>query len=1550
MEHLLGRLAVDPAGGLSTEEAKQRLTRHGPNRLPDPPKKSAFSRLAAQFANPLVLTLLAAAVIAVGVGISEGSSQSFLVRFGDAAAIFLIVILNAILGFVQESRAEAALDALKGMTAPTARVRRDGDVSVIAAADIVPGDVLEMEAGDFIAADARLLQTIDFSVEEAALTGESTAAAKDARQHLPDDFPLAERVTMVFLGTTVMRGKGRAVVVATGKDTELGRIGEMIARVRDEKTPLEERLDSFGQRILWGCLGISMVLFAWGMIKGGRHWPELLLEAVSFAVAAIPEGLPAITTITLALGMQRMAKKGAVVRKLLAVETLGAASIVCTDKTGTLTQNQMTVRYVYAGATRYRVSGGGYDPRGHLEREDGSPLEKIPPPLDYLLATAALCNNARLEIDAETNQWRVLGDPTEGALLTLAAKGGRARESVVLSHKVVRELPFDSDRKRMTIVTLDGQGRAVAHVKGSLDVLLPLCVKIADDNGVRGITEQDRVRMQAEADRMSASALRVLAIARRVRPDDDNPEEALTLLGIVGMMDPPREGVKQAIDVCRTAGVRVVMITGDHPITAMAIARELGLWGEGDETATGHELSSMTDEELQSRVMKLRVFARTTAEQKLRIVRAFRARGHVVAMTGDGVNDAPALKEANIGVAMGRGGTDVARQAADLVLADDNFATIVDAVREGRSIYRNIQKFIFFLLSSNAGLAVAVFLASFLKDAAPLTPLQILWINLVTNGLPALALGVDPADPEHMQEPPRSSRVGLLGVRDYLGILFVGLAMGLLAAGLYVLPHPGQGSEMGFDRAMAFSLLALSPLFHAFNCRSARLSILSLRPLVSVPLVVACFTSAAIHLVAVAIPGLRPVFRTFEMDATEWLFVLALAASIIPAVEVMKAFSRVRRVVSKAAVVSLVFGIVCASRSARADGVAVRLDLVKPNEIKLDGIPREWPGAMIPLGKNLVGSGGANLGMRGELAYDETNLYVAGEIKDDHLTRTAACGDSEDHAALVIAFPRPGGGAAVHEVNLFPGDPGRTAGCVKTKGGGAVAGAKIVEAPKGIPGVLTFEAAIPWRAFSEGARVRVGLRGALRYYDGDGRSIKNAFGTSTEVPAADLPRLPTDPEQSLDEGLLKEKGIATGPNHERLADVAGDPMYERVLVFGRYLAILGPHFRDGKEYYFGDLGVDASAGSLPLFEVRDADGDGKANIVLRKRIGAGDGYREVLQVLAVGPGDVPVPVFQHEVGIHSPAGTITNEVRFTTDGGHPAIEILAGTSSGYSAATYREPTETSMDPALLPWGNVKAQVYRLEGRSFVKAREDRQAPAAGAARASAPSNEEPLPTLSPAAKPPTPDELQEQVYALYKRDRHVVGHDRPRFDLAADLAEDTRKERILLHGRDLVVFGKGFKGGQAYAFSTLEQFADARDIADVTARDLTNDGKAEIIVRGLVRAPAPKELGLKKGALVDREVLLVYAVLPQGIARVFGAETGRSIGAKRVQGTLALLPGARGIDIELRPGQAFGWTDRTYPFTQDTGKVGGLEPILLPWSGASPQRYRWDGRAFSPGS
>ncbi|MGZ3448951.1 MAG: cation-translocating P-type ATPase [Polyangiales bacterium] len=902
----LAAIGFDSAKGLTKTQVEENRARFGPNSLPKGEKESRLMQFLEQFANPFVGALLAAAAIAVVIAVfahnpAEGGN-SFLARYGDAIAILLIVIANAVLGFIQEVKAEKALDALQKLGAPLAKVIRDGKTDHIPSDQLVPGDLLKLEAGDLIPADARLLQAAAVQVDESALTGESTPVGKDARDVAAPDAPIGERPAIVFLGTLMTSGNATAVVVATGPATELGRIGTLMAGAGDEQTPLEQRLDVFGKKILWACLALSAFLFVQGFLfLKSKPWHLVLLEAVSLAVAAIPEGLPAITTITLALGMGRMAERGAQVRKLPAVETLGSASVICSDKTGTLTQNEMTVREVWAGRVDYRVTGLGYDPDGAILRSDAkdhapSVAEKgqhLDVPLERLLRTAALCNNARF-IHDEDGVRRVVGDPTEGALLVLAEKGGIERESIMPASGVIQQLPFDSDRKRMTVVTLDEVGRPVAHVKGGVDIILPRCTSMkigATASGEIPLDDAARAEILAVADEMAGRAMRVLALARRRQPEGD-PEEKLTFLGLVGMIDPPRQGVKKAIATCASAGVRAVMITGDHRTTAEAIAKELGLWEEGAETMPGNEIEAATDEQLRARVKKVRVFARVSAEHKLRIVKAFKAHGEVVAMTGDGVNDAPAIREAQIGLAMGVGGTDVAREAADLVLLDNNFATIVEAIREGRAIYRNIQKFIYFLLSSNMGLVITVFATALFPKLPSLTPLQILWINLVTNGLPALALGVDPPDPAQMREPPRPLSEGLLGRRDYLGIMFVGAVMSAAAITVLAVGCGPDDVDHMQARAMAFSILAVSPLFHAFNCRSSSSSIAEYGFFSSRPLMMAVAASTIIHFSAVLIPVLQPVFKTYPMSWQEWLVMLGLSAAIIPVVEIAKFFSR----------------------------------------------------------------------------------------------------------------------------------------------------------------------------------------------------------------------------------------------------------------------------------------------------------------------------------------------------------------------------------------------------------------------------------------------------------------------------------------------------------------------------------------------------------------------------------------------------------------------------------------------------------------------------------
>ena len=902
LEALVRELSSDAQKGLSGPEAAARLSVYGPNRLPDPPKQSELVRFLRQFTSPLVLVLIGAALLAAIVGLTEGDAGSSLLRrFADAAAIIIIVLLNAVLGFIQERRAETALSALRRLTVPLAQARRDGELIQVAAESLVPGDIIALSAGDAVPADARLLKSSSLAADESMLTGESVATQKDAHQVLAENAPLADQSTLLFMGTTLTRGTAEALVVRTGVYTELGKIGSSLLNTPEEQTPLERNLWRFGRQLLFVCLLASALLLAMGLWRGGRAWHLTLLEAVSFAVAAIPEGLPAITTIALALGMQRMARRRVIIRRMAAVESLGAVSVICTDKTGTLTQNQMTVRAVYAGRQRYQVSGEGYAPEGQFQKEDGTSLAKqaLPPCILELLETALLCNNATLQREADEKSggmiYRILGDPTEGALLSLAEKGGLDVEAIRRAHLRLCELPFDSERKRMTVVTQDAQGRVTARVKGGVDSLLPLCTHLAEEEGMRDLCDEDRAAIVAEAERLGQMALRVLLFAKRENPQQGSEEQQLIFLGLLAMLDPPREGVRKAIADCRQAGISVVMVTGDHPMTAQAIAQEIGLLQPGDKVLVGSELAAMRFPELQERVGSIRVFARTTAEQKLDIIRALKANGQIVAMTGDGVNDAPALREAHVGVAMGCAGTEVARQAAAIVVTDDNFATIVTGIREGRAIYRNIQKFIYYLLSSNAALTIAVFATAFLPGGLPLTPLMILAINLVTNGLPALALGIDPPDDTQMKERPRENTTGLFRIYDYLGIAYAGLIMAIPAIALYFFSFNGEQQTPAWSRAMAFAVLGIGPLFHVWNCRSKDLSLFSQRPILRWPIVAACLSSAALQILFCALPALRPIFHTYPLSIFDWLLVLMMSALVIPMVEIAKAIARTLR-------------------------------------------------------------------------------------------------------------------------------------------------------------------------------------------------------------------------------------------------------------------------------------------------------------------------------------------------------------------------------------------------------------------------------------------------------------------------------------------------------------------------------------------------------------------------------------------------------------------------------------------------------------------------------
>jgi Ca2+-transporting ATPase len=887
--------------GLDPDEAQKRLSRLGPNKLAEKPPPSLLSRIIAQVTDATVLALLGAAVIAAVLSIvAPEPGVGFLARFGDSIAILLIVVINAILGLLNEKKAEKALAALRDMTAPVARVVRGGKVSEVPAAQLVPGDVILLEEGDKVAADVRLAVTHDLDVEEAALTGESVPVSKDASIALGPETALADRINMAYMGTRVTRGRARGVVCNTGMHTELGAIAGMLAEVEDEDTPLQQQLDAFGKQIVIGCVVVSAIVFGAGWFFADQSARQMFLVAVSLAVAAIPEGLPAITTIVLALGTTRMARRNALVRRLPAVETLGCAQIVCTDKTGTLTQNAMTVRRLWAGGTVFHVGGEGRQVEGEIKRDGGELVSAASEPaLALAVHAAAHASGAKLHANG-AGAVEISGDPTDAALLILAWKGKRHQHEGVIA----AEVPFTSSRRMATVIASEG-GTQVAFVRGAPEVILGLSERVHEGGAPRPLGAEDRERIAAVAADWGKEAMRVVALAVREHPPDDpDPshwEKALTFVSLVGIVDPPRPEVKPAIAEAASAGIRSVMITGDHPATARAIATELGMFGPDDMVVTGAQLDEWDDQRLVGEVEKVRVVARATAEHKLRIVEALKERGKICAMTGDGVNDAPAVKSAHIGVAMGKAGTEVTKEAADLVLADDNYATIVAAVEEGRAIYANIRKFIYFLLSSNAGIVLMVLVASLAGWAAPLTPIQILWINLITNGLPALALGVDPKDPDQMRQPPRPAGGRLMPARDWWSMLGVGAVMAATSLVAFYLAAGGGGTDLGDHdadlaraRTLAFAVLSMSPMFHALNCRSSTRSIFQLGLFTNRALWGAIAIGVALQAMAVYVTPLRPVFHTASLSGSDVGLVMALSALPLLIGETIKIFIRAR--------------------------------------------------------------------------------------------------------------------------------------------------------------------------------------------------------------------------------------------------------------------------------------------------------------------------------------------------------------------------------------------------------------------------------------------------------------------------------------------------------------------------------------------------------------------------------------------------------------------------------------------------------------------------------
>jgi Ca2+-transporting ATPase len=938
-EAVVAALHSDVTRGLSRAEAQRRLEQYGPNRLKSAPETPWWKRLAEQFENFLVIILLVATVISVVEWLLQDPRETALPY--EAIVILLIVILNALLGFIQEARAEKSVRALMALAAPEANVVRDGERQRVATHDIVPGDIALIEAGDKIPADARIVEVANLQTDEAPLTGESVPVAKETRP-IDGDVGLGDRRNMLFSGTVATYGRCRAVVVATGMSTEVGRIAGLLEAAEKEPTPLQQELDRTGKRLSVIMLVICAVVFAAGLLSTSTFTLNVVLSlflfAVALAVAAIPEALPAIVTVGLSLGVRRMAAANAIVRKLPAVETLGAATVICSDKTGTLTRNEMTVRAIATAGILVDVGGSGYIPEGDFTVE-GKKLTETSAHRDAIariLRGAALANDAALT--NSEGRWRVQGDPTEGALIVAARKFGIA-DSELARFPRIAEIPFTSERKRHATVHVDRENpeELQVFVKGAPEILLPHCRYLREAGAAVPLDENRRAEISKRNDTLAGQALRNLAIATRTVPAaslgvdpqavgdsrgmsielPDDIEQDLVLLGVVGMIDPPRPEAKAAVVTARRAHIRTVMITGDHPATAAAIARELTIFEPGSRIVTGTELRGMGDAELDGVVEQVRVFARVDPEHKLRIVGALQRKGHIVAMTGDGINDAPALKAANIGVAMGITGTDVSKEAADMVLTDDNFASIVKAIEEGRGIYDNIRKYLIYLLSSNAGELLTMFAGVMFAGMLglvsaepglflPLLAAQLLWINLITDGPPALALGIDPKDPDVMLREPRQRGTGVLTRADWTYITSVGAVMmvGTIAVldayypgGLFTLFAKGGAPNVAdetYARTMAFTTLMMFQLFNVYNCRSSWRSGLS-GFFENKWLLGAVALSLFMHMLVIYLPILRTAFHTVPLTLNDWLIAAAIGSTLLVAVELTKVVLRGRR-------------------------------------------------------------------------------------------------------------------------------------------------------------------------------------------------------------------------------------------------------------------------------------------------------------------------------------------------------------------------------------------------------------------------------------------------------------------------------------------------------------------------------------------------------------------------------------------------------------------------------------------------------------------------------
>ena len=869
------RLETDPSTGLGAAEAAKRLEKYGHNRLEGAKEKSILSMMLDQLKDFLVIILIIAASISIVLGETL-----------EGIIILTIVVLNTILGVYQENKASNALKALKEMASPHVKVLRDGVVTEVASANIVPGDVVVLEAGDYIPADVRLLESRNLKVDEAALTGESVPVEKDADAILPDDASLGDRINSGFMGTMITYGRGQAIVAYTGMETQMGNIANMLNQSSEESTPLQKKLDNLGKLLGLICLGVCAAIFVLGLLRGMEFF-DIFMTAVALAVAAIPEGLTVVVTVVLAMGMQHMVKVHAIVKRLSAVETLGSTTVICSDKTGTLTQNKMTIERLYYSGQLYAVSGTGYSPKGEIVASDGSRPEGA---FHHLVEGALLCNDASFNPEKES----IIGDPTEGAMVVLAHKDGMEKSVWEAKYPRIQEIPFDSIRKLMSTFH-QGEDGIIMYTKGAPDELLMRCVSMETANGVQPLSDESRKEILSANNDFAQNALRVIGVAYKKPQEvhaDFDAENGLTFLGLMGMIDPPREEARSAIDTCKEAGIHVKMITGDHKITASAIGEKLGILSNAG-AIEGREISEMSDEQLQTVVKTTNVFARVSPEHKVRLVDAVRKNGDVAAMTGDGVNDAPSLKRADIGIAMGITGTDVSKEAADMILTDDNFASIVNAVAEGRTIYTNIRKVVGFLLSCNIGEILVIFLAMLANIPIPLAATQLLAINLITDAFPAFALGMEAAESGVMKRHPRDPAEPIVNKVMALSVAIqsVALALGALASFLfgYLQQAPlntlfGAADQVALAEGMTccFFTLVLGELMRAYSARSETTSIFRMKLFSNSYLNKCVLASFVFMLLAIYVPFLNPVFRTVPLPPSELL--LALLFAFLPVV------------------------------------------------------------------------------------------------------------------------------------------------------------------------------------------------------------------------------------------------------------------------------------------------------------------------------------------------------------------------------------------------------------------------------------------------------------------------------------------------------------------------------------------------------------------------------------------------------------------------------------------------------------------------------------------